>query len=154
MKLKPFILPERIVIGVQPGTQTEILKQLAEPLVAAGNLISSPEKFLEDLLNRELEVTTVMENGVAFPHARSTAVNRLCLTVGLTPSDAPVKFNRDGEADSRLFFCIGVPAFAPTVHIPILQALANFARDEKRVDRLLSSKSPAQVVRKLATFRG
>lgn len=154
MKLKPFILPERIVIGIQPGSQEDVLKQLSEPLISAGNLITSADKFLEDLLKREREVTTVMENGVAFPHTRSTAVSRLCLVIGLTPPDAPIKFNPEGEADSRLFFCIGVPAFAPTAHIPILQSLANFARDDKRVERLMKSKTPAQVVRKFATFKG
>ncbi len=153
MKLKPFIMSDRIILGLNDGSQEDVLRQLIQPLVDAGNLISDPDKFIHDLLEREKQVTTVMENGVAFPHTRSEAVNRLCLTVGVAEPDG-IHFNPENDAVSRLFFCIGVPAFAPTAHIPILQSLASFAREEKRVERLLGSKTPSQITRSLGNYKG
>ena len=99
---------------------------------------------------REDQVTTVMENGVAFPHTRSETVKRLCVVVGT--SEEGLQFGP--ESKSNLFILIGVPSFAPTAHIPILQILANYARDPKRVERLISSKTPSQIVRSLANLKG
>ncbi len=154
MKLKPFVITERIILGLENGDQRHVLKQLVAPMAAAGNILADEEQFLDDLIAREEEVTTVMENGVAFPHARSAVVNRLCLTIGVADEENAVTFNPESDMTSRLFFCIAVPAFAPTAHIPILQSLATYARDLKRVERLLKSKTPSQVVKKLATFKG
>jgi len=153
MNLKPFITAERVLSGLRDGPSRSVLQQLIQPLIEAGNVIANPDGFLDDLEAREEQVTTVMENGVAFPHARSAAVLRLALTVGLA-GPAGVHFTPAADLTSRLFFCIAVPAFAPTSHIPILQALASFARDPQRVDRLFQAKTPAQVARALANYRG
>lgn len=151
MKLKPFVVSERVVLNLADGPRRAVLEQLAKPLVAGGAVVDAAQ-FLDDLEAREAQVTTVMENGVAFPHTRSVAVSRLCLTVGLAA--APIHFSPERTILSRLFFCIGVPAFAPTAHIHILQCLATFAREEKRVERLLECTTPSQVVKLLANYRG
>ncbi len=153
MKLKPFVSSDRVVIGLQGAGRREVLEQLIAPLVLAPNLISDPEKFLDDLEAREEQVTTVMDNGVAFPHARSEAVTRLCLTVGLA-GPAGIHFKEPSKTVSRLFFCLGVPAFAPTAHIPLLQTLANYARDPKRVERILQSKTASQAAHYLVIYKG
>ena len=85
---------------------------------------------------------------------KSEAINRLCLVIGIAGEDG-IHFNPEAsDAISRLFFCIGVPAFAPTAHIPILQSLANYARDIRRVERILLSKTPSQATRCLANYKG
>jgi mannitol/fructose-specific phosphotransferase system IIA component (Ntr-type) len=151
MKLKPFITKDRIIIGLEPGDRREIMRQLAQPIVDA-ECIEDLELFLDHLETREDQITTVMENGVAFPHARSQTVRRLCVVVGVT--EAGIQFGPDKNQKSNLFILIGVPSFAPTAHIPILQVLANYARDPKRVERLVASKTPSQIVRSLANLKG
>jgi mannitol/fructose-specific phosphotransferase system IIA component (Ntr-type) len=151
MKLKPFVVSERVVVGLTDGPRREVLEQLIKPLVDGG-AVTDAKQFLDDLGAREEQVTTVMENGVAFPHTRSVAVGRLCLVVGL--AEKAIHFSPDRSLVSRVFFCLGVPTFAPTSHIPILQCLATFARDEKRVERLLECTTPSQVVKLLANYKG
>ena len=137
MKLKPFVSADKVVLNLESGSQGDILKQLMLPLVKVGNMIANEEEFLSDLITRENEVTTVMENGIAFPHARSEAVNRLCLVVGLAPDG--IQFSPEKGNTSKVIFLIGVPSFAPTAHIPILQSLATFAKDEVRLEKLLAA---------------
>ncbi|MCJ8329896.1 MAG: PTS sugar transporter subunit IIA [Lentisphaeria bacterium] len=151
MKLKPFVTSDRIVIGLKQGTRREILEQLIAP-IEDSNCINDSELFLDDLEKREDQVTTVMDNGVAFPHARSTAIDRMCLVVGVAEKD--IHFNTSDKIDSRLFFCIGVPARSPTAHMPILQSLANYVKDEKRRDRLIACTLPSQLVKYLANYKG
>jgi len=151
-KIKPFISAQRIVLGVGGRSQREIFESLIAPLVKE-DIVTDPEQFLADLARREAEVTTVMDNGVALPHARSRAVRRLALSVGITAEEG-VKFDPESEQVTRLFFCMAVPAFAPTAHIPLLQSLAGFARDEARVGKLVAVKTPGAASRMLSQFRG
>ena len=150
MKLKTFITTDRILLGVNQGSRREVLKELIQPLVK--DYISDEEAFLDDLEAREDQVTTVMENGVAFPHARSENVKRLGVVVATAPDG--IQFGPEETGQSKLFIMIAVPSFAPTAHIPILQILANYVKDQKRVDRLVASTTPSQIVRSLANLKG
>ena len=152
MKLQPFVTTERVIIGLEPGDRKSILEQLIQPLVDS-DCISDTDLFIKDLEEREDQVTTVLENGVAFPHARSTAVTRLCMTVGIA-GEGGVVLNSGSDVKTPVFFCIGVPSRTPTAHMPILQTLANYVKDEKRLERLAACTTGSQVVRCLANYKG
>ena len=152
MKLKPFIKSDRIVIGLKDGDRRSVLAQLIQPI--DDGTLDDPGRFLNDLIRREDELTTVMENGVAFPHARSVVVRRLFIVIGIVNDGSAISFGPDPDIRSKLFFCIGVPAFAPTAHIPLLQALANYVQDENRVEKIVASRIPSEVVKRLSTFKG
>lgn len=151
MNLKTFLAADRIIVDMPATNQREVLECLVEPLVA-NDIVTDRDQFLADLESREAQITTVMDNGVALPHARSHAVRRLGLSVGLAP--AGIQFNPESDVLSRLFFCIAVPSFAPTAHMAMLQVLAKFARDPKRVEKLLASKQPGIANRYLGSFKG
>lgn len=153
MKLKPFVKSERVVIGIEDGSREEILQQLMQPLVADGDLIDDPDQFLGDLIRREDRVTTVLGQGVAFPHARSTGVKRLCLSIGVAAGEG-VHFGPDEQTVTKLLFCIGIPSYAPTAHMPILKSLATYVNSSERVERLVNCTLPSQVVRYLANYKG
>tara|TARA_B100000614_G_C14354089_1_gene414356 strand:- start:212 stop:673 length:462 start_codon:yes stop_codon:yes gene_type:complete len=152
MKLATFLAADKIVLNFHADGQKETLEMLSAPLIKAG-VITSHEAFVADLIRRESEITTVMDNGIAIPHARSNAVRRIGLTVGIAKGDG-IQFGPDEGVLSRLFFCIAVPAYAPTAHIPLLQLVAQFSRDPKRVEKLLKSKTPSVASRYLGNFRG
>jgi mannitol/fructose-specific phosphotransferase system IIA component (Ntr-type) len=151
MKLSSFLAADKVVLNFSAASPQETLEALVAPLVAGG-VVSDADQFIGDLLRREAEITTVMDNSVALPHARSNAVRRLGLSVGIA-KEPGIAYSPDGPP-SRLFFCIAVPGFAPTAHIPLLQALAKFSRDATRVDKLLKSKTPSVASRYLSSFKG
>ena len=145
MDLKVMLPRHHVLLHLSSGDRREILTELMEPLVN-DSLVTCSETFLEDLERREDEVPTQLEAGIAFPHARSGAVRRLALAVGI--ADPPgLTFSTRNPDRCRLFFLIGVPAFAPTAHLQLLQQLAGFARDSKSTTKLLACKTPAQAVR-------
>ncbi len=151
--IAPFISAQRVILlAPAPGQPRDLLRELIGVL-AAEELVTDPELFLGDVERREAQVTTVMDNGVAFPHARSHAVRRLGLSLAIV-AEPGLRFDPESEVRSRLFFCLAVPSLAPTAHIPLLQALARFARDPKRVEKLLSSRTPGTAARYLAAFKG
>ena len=152
INLKTFVDKDRIILGLSESSQKVILEKLITPLNKAG-IISDTEQILRDLQQRESEITTVMGNGVAIPHARSHAVKRLGLSVGLVENDG-IQFNEEIDTPCRLIFCIVIPAFAPTSHMPLLQLLAKFARDPRRVEKMLQFKTAVSISRYLTAYKG
>jgi mannitol/fructose-specific phosphotransferase system IIA component (Ntr-type) len=151
MKLASFLAADKVVLGFSADSARAALEQLVVPLVKA-EIVADAEQFIADMLRREAEITTVMDNGVALPHARSNAVRRLGLVVGIAAAPG-IQYNPESPVRSRLFFCIAVPGYAPTAHIPLLQALAKFSRDPSRVEKLLLSKTPSVAARYLINFK-
>jgi len=152
MDIKLILPKEHVVLGLSGADRRAILRSLSAPLVEELT-VTDAEAFLDELENREDQVTTQMAGGVAFPHARSQAVGRLALVVGL--SKAPgLAFGATAEEPCRLFFLIAVPPAAPTAHLPLLRHLSGFTRQGALVSRLLEASTPAQVVRLLSSFKG
>ncbi len=152
MDLKALLPRQHVLFHVEGRNRREILRALVRPLVQDG-LVVDERSFINHLERREDEITTQLDRGIAFPHARSEAARRLALVVGVTDEPGLV-FNVEREDLCRVFFLIAVPSFAPTAHLPVLQFLANFAHQRPRVEKLLSAKTPAQLIRVLATFKG
>ena len=154
MDLKALLPPSHIVAALLPDERRGVLRQLAAPLVNE-NIVTDLDRFLDDLEQREQQMTTQISAGVALPHARSNAVRRLGLTVGLTqPADAGITYDPGAPGPCRVFFLIAVPAFAPAAHLPVLQALANFAHDHERIEKLLNAPSAAKAARMIVAFKG
>ena len=152
MNIKTFLDTDRVLLGLNAESQKSALEKLVAPLAKAG-FVTNSEIFLEDLQRREAEITTVIDNGVAMPHARSHTVSRLVLAVGLA-GEKGIQFDPDSQTECRLFFCIGIPHFAPTSHLPLLQLLSKFSHDLKRVEKILGYKTATGVINYLTAFKG
>ena len=152
MNLKKFLSSDNILLNLSATSQRDMLTQLISPLVKS-EAVTKEETFLKDLLRREEEITTVIEHGVAIPHARSLAVRRLSLVVGLTDENG-FAFNPNSDVNCSLFFCIAIPSFAPTSHLPLLQLLAAFAHNPKRLEKLVQCKTSGAVSKVLRAFKG
>ena len=150
MNLSNFLDANRILLGLTADNQETVLKNLISPMVKAG-FVTDSKLLLQDLQKREAEITTMMDNGVAIPHARSNSVNRLTLVVALA-GEGGIRFNPESEC--HLIFCIAIPHFAPTSHLPLLQLLAKFSYDSKRVKKVLSYKTITGVTKYLSSFNG
>src|SRR5438046_4154289 len=75
-------------------------------LLAANGKIDNAETFLEQVLVREQAHPSVVEYGVAFPHARTDLVDEIVLGIGRSRAGIPFGKN---ALRARLIFVIGVP---------------------------------------------
>ena len=150
MDLKTLLPKEHILLQTTCRDRAELFRALAAPLAASG-IVTDADAFAAALEAREQQVTTRIEGGIALPHARSTVVRRLGLVLATAPAPG-IPFDAEG-VPCRLFLCIAVPAGAPTAHLKLLQALAEFARHPQRVERLIEVTMPSRVFRALATVQ-
>jgi mannitol/fructose-specific phosphotransferase system IIA component (Ntr-type) len=153
MDLTRLLPANHTIINLAPQSRQEILQQLAQPLVDSG-IVTDIDEFCNDLEIREQQITTVIGNAVAIPHARTKSATRLGLTVGLLEEGKTFKFSDEEEAEEvNLVFMMAIPSFAPASHLPLLQHLAKFVRYEKKIIKLLKSRTPAAAAKYLHSFK-
>jgi 2-O-A-mannosyl-D-glycerate-specific PTS system IIC component len=151
MELSVLLPKHHILTGIAASGRDDVFRILSAPFVTDG-IVTDADAFIADLEHREEQLTTQVDGGVAFPHARSAHARRLGLTIGIA-EEPGVVFAAEGEDRCRIFFCIAVPAVAPTAHLPLLSALATFSRDPSKRARLLRDTAPSRILRALSGVR-
>lgn len=152
MDISRLLPATHAIVNLDCTTRQEAVSQLIKPLLDTG-IITDEDEFAKDIEDREQQITTVIGNGVAIPHARTKGASRLGLTVGLMAEGKSLNFSDDPEVEPvNLMFMIAIPSFAPASHLPLLQHIAKFVRYEKKVAKLLKSKTPAAAAKYLISF--
>jgi len=112
-----------------------LLKAIGENLKEAGR-IQDPDRFYEELLEREAQVSTYMGNGIAIPHCKTSNINDS--TVVLLRNAKPVTWN-DADEQTDLVFLLSVKddkSSEENSHLKVLSRLAQNLMDEEFVDTI------------------
>lgn len=83
MKLSDILTPSHILPEVQAGDRWEVMDELLDHLIAAGDF--SPEwraEVAQSLRQREAMISTGVGGGVAIPHAFSEHINEVVAVFG------------------------------------------------------------------------
>jgi fructose-specific phosphotransferase system IIA component len=135
----PVTTPELVVINSDSTTKDQIIRELAERLVAEGR-VTDINAYLADVAKREEVMATGIHGGIGIPHARSECVTAPSVAVATSASGIPFGAP-DGPA--HLIFLIAAPVGANDSHLQILAAIARrVMRDEFR-DALRTATDPA-----------
>lgn len=126
MRIVSLLSASRIRLGVPLKSKEEAIGFLVDLQTADGS-IADAAAYREAVFERERQVSTAVEAGIAVPHARCACVKepRLALCRTQTPIDC-------GAMDKRptdLFFLIAAPLDG-TLHLEILSRLMTLLMDE------------------------
>ena len=132
-----------INLNLKGSTKSEIIDELVEMLNAAGKL-NDKEEYKKQILKRESQSSTGLEEGIAIPHAKTAAVKIPSIAFGLSKNGVDYE-SLDGEP-SKLFFMIAAPANASDTHIEILSKLTTMLLDDEVREKLLEVKNPQEVI--------
>jgi PTS system nitrogen regulatory IIA component len=138
--LADLLKETHVDLDLRTLSMTTALQKLIK-LLEADEKITDPEKFLEQVLAREKISPTVVENEIAFPHARTDLVDRIILGIGR--SRAGISFGPNGER-AKLIFLIGVPRQLISDYLVCVGALARLLRDPEVRQRLLSAETAGE----------
>ncbi len=122
MRLRTEIKKSAVLMEMRAGGKEEALEELVDLLCSAYRL-KDREKILEAVRSREEKASTGIGMGLAVPHAKTPAVDRLYVAFGL--SREGIDFESADGARAHLFF-IMVSAKDRTG--PHIQALAGISR--------------------------
>ncbi|MFM6968739.1 MAG: PTS sugar transporter subunit IIA [Microbacteriaceae bacterium] len=135
----PVTTPALVSIDTQATTKAEVIRELAERLVAEGR-VTDIDSYLADVAKREEVMATGIQGGIGIPHARSECVTAPSVAVATSKDGIPFGAP-DGPA--HLIFLIAAPTGADDSHLQILAAIARrVMRDEFR-DALRTATDPA-----------
>ncbi len=125
MKIIDILSKDAVVCDAAAGSKKQLLETLAQ---LAADKIGLDERLLMDaLVERERLGTTGIGRGVALPHTRLSALNKIfCAFVRTTPVD----FESVDDKPVDLVFLLLVPEEAGADHLKALARLSRLLRDE------------------------
>ena len=133
---------KQVIVGLRSRKVPTALREIIE-LLARNRKIQNPEAFFEQVLAREEVHPSVVENGVAFPHARTDLVDEI--VVGIGRSRAGIPFGPNGVR-ARLIFVIGVPERLVNDYLICVGTLVRLLRDDAIRSALLHAQTPREFV--------
>ncbi|MBN2466670.1 MAG: PTS sugar transporter subunit IIA [Deltaproteobacteria bacterium] len=140
MEVKEFLsfFDQRLFVQeVESDSKKDLFKEIAKCL-EQNSCVYKAELIIDLLEKREQLGTTAIGKGIAIPHCRSMATERLTVVVGLKPQG--IDFDAPDQAPVKLTFVILAPP-QDVNYLPFLGKLVEFIRDDVTRKRLLRVKS-------------
>lgn len=144
MKITQLLTEETIILDVSAHSKQGVLTELIEQLDNAGKL-TNKESFMDDILAREAQSTTGIGDGIAIPHAKSSAVKKPAIAFGRSTNGLDYE-SLDGQP-AHLFFMIAATDGANNDHLEALSRLATFLMDEKFREKILGATTKEDILK-------
>jgi len=138
------LVSERIVkIPLESKDKPDVLRELVQILKDAGE-IDDFGAVLEAVQEREDKQSTGLEQGIAVPHCKTSAVTRMKLAIGIAPQG--VDFDSMDKKPSKLFFLLVAPPDQSGPHVQALAEIAKLARSQVSCRTLVNAENAREVV--------
>ena len=139
---------QQVILRLRSRKPANAIREIVDVLASdiSGRIIDKPEAFLEQVIAREQVHPSVVENGVAFPHARTELVNEIVIGIGRSRAGIPFGEN---QHRAHLIFVIGVPERLLSDYLVCVGTLARLVRDQTIRSRLLNAETPHEFIEAL-----
>jgi len=144
MRLMEVLRPEHVVAPLEADTYREAISLLVQRLVETG-AVTHPERL--ERLRTEDRVRDIVHVGdrVLLPHARTDAVDRLVVAIGVAP--APLRPTAGPqEGSEQVVVLVLAPPAAANHYLQMVAALARALRYDEVVEELTRARSPEEVL--------
>lgn len=121
----------------------DVLRELVQILVDAGR-IDDFGAVLSAVQEREDQMSTGLEGGIAVPHAKSPAVDTLKMAIGIAPEG--IDFNALDGNPTKLFFLLVAPPDKAGPHVQALAEIAKLSRSKAFCRALANAENATEVV--------
>ncbi|MFU8779982.1 MAG: cation:proton antiporter [Kiritimatiellia bacterium] len=138
MKLADWLSASDMLPALQGHTPESVIREMLTHLAAKRSL-ADVEKLIAGIMTREQQMPTVMGDGIALPHLRTSLVAQLLCVVGR--STAGIDFNADGVPETHLIFLVIAPENASRPYMQFVAALFRRLQNKARQD-LLAATTP------------
>lgn len=143
MNLADFTSPGLILPHLRGEDAASAINELSQALHRE-NRVPDVLPFYQKALNREFMVSTDVEAGMAFPHARMAGLKELSFALGR--SDEPLRWGQNAGRPVNLVFLIAVPATDATQYLLLISGLARLSKDDALMARLREAQDSFQML--------
>ena len=143
MKITEYIKPEHVKLDLEGHDKQEIIEELVEHMADVCSNCDA-DTLLDAVLNRERDGSTGLEKGIAIPHAKCDAVDKLRIVVGI--SQDGVEFEAQDGQPSRLFFMMIAPTTESGPHVQAIAKIVKMIKVPGFREKLLKADRPEQII--------
>lgn len=140
LTLKNFIVAEKTAFFDE--TEKSKALRLMVDLAAADGRIESPDDLINAVIDREEIYSTGIGFGIAIPHARTPAVKRITLSMGVFRSG--IDYGSMDDNPVRIIVLIAVPEFDQDLYIRVLSKVLGFLKKER--EKILKCATAGEIV--------
>ncbi len=151
MITSPPSTPVKTATLADYSNQALMVPQLREPdsagVIQELSQLLHRESYIPDLLpfynaamNREYLISTAMEYGMAFPHARVIGLERLSFALGKCGDH--IAWGPKGAVPVDIVFLMAVPATDATGYLQLLSAVSRLSKNSELIYQLRSAQTP------------
>ncbi len=138
MHLTDFLSPDQIVAGLSSRTKSEVLDELALPLLHKYDYLDRQE-VNSVLLSRENLGTTGIGDGVAIPHGKFACLENILISAGLSRDGGD--FAARDHKPVYIFFLVLAPEKSAGKHLKILAFISRLLQDHDFKDSFINAQS-------------
>ncbi len=128
---------------LEAETRDEVFRELIDLLADAGK-VSDADEALKAITEREEILSTGIGNGVAIPHAKSSAVDSLVAAFGRSENGVDFK-SLDGKP-AKLIFLLISPEEEAGLHVRALARISRMLKNTEFRSRLIEGDSEEAII--------
>jgi fructose-specific phosphotransferase system IIA component len=146
MTLIDLVVDKIVKIPLESKDKPDVLRELVQKLKDAEE-INDVDSALKAVQEREDKQSTGLTDGIAVPHAKTDAVSRLKLAIGIAPEG--IDFDSVDKQPSKLIFLLLAPPGLSGPHVEALAEIAKLAQSKSLCKALCSAANAQEVVKLL-----
>ncbi len=139
MRLSDLMSENLIFLDIPGNNRKEVITNIINKMAENTHEIKHPEKFIQQVLDRERLGSTGIGDEVAIPHARTDLVDRIIIS--FARSEKPVDFEALDGLPVRYIFLMAVP----------IKELRSYLATLAVISRLVKNKTVREVMRTAKT---
>jgi|SRR6187399_1721968 fructose-specific phosphotransferase system IIA component len=148
MTLSDLLTPKAVSASLKARTKRDALVELVDLLEDAHGLNSQGE-ILDRVLRREAMMSTGIGNGVAIPHGKAKAVDRMLAACAISREGVDFE-SADGEP-AHIFILLVSPETVGASHVKVLANISRVLKEESVRTTLRDAASPTELLAALKT---
>ena len=144
VKITDYMSEDLISLKLKSKNKDDVLMELADLIAVSPDVHNEENVIYKALIEREKLGSTGIGKGVAIPHAKTDAADRLTIAFGISKDKIDFK-SLDNES-INIFFVFASPMKDSQVYLKVLARISRLIREEEFRNELLACKTPAEVI--------
>jgi PTS system nitrogen regulatory IIA component len=144
MRLMDFLVPDAIEPNMKSVTKTDAIRELVALLKRAG-AIAAEDTVARVVLEREELGTTGIGEGIAVPHGKTGAVDKLVAAFGR--SEKGIDFDSIDDQPVHLLFLLVAPADSAGPHLMALARISRLLKNRDFRKELMDAADKSEILK-------
>jgi fructose-specific phosphotransferase system IIA component len=149
MKVSDYLRQDFCLMNLKVQSKEEVIRTIAAPLYSAGK-IKDLNKFVDDVLEREVLGSTGIGHGIALPHARTSSVEGF--VIGFGRSIDGIEFKSIDSQKVNLIFLMGSDIKELNLYLRLLAELSKLLMNNAFRRELLAAAASADIINIIKKF--